>query len=142
MRRVMGLAVAFGLFGHLWAEPAAAQLFGTRSFGQSLQPQSSAGGGTFGGPTPAPGMSPPPAGSGAVSGSARFLRENRSAGTFVGKDLMDSTNVGAVQVGQTLGNQPAAMEVRERLVPQVLVNPPRAPLPRTGIYEPRLYVGF
>ncbi len=144
MQRFVGLVMIAGLFCGLSGRDARAQMFGNRTFGASLQPQASAGGGTFGGPTPAPGIGATgtpgapgstPAGTAgsAATGAARFLRQNRSTQTFVGKD---SKGLGAID------GQPAAAEVVERRVPESLLNPPRTTPPRTRMYEPRLSVGF
>lgn len=134
---------------HCVCSSAQAQMFGSqRSFGQSLQPQSSAGGGSFGRPTPAPGIGSNagpvgPSVIGVATPDARFMRGNRKSSDFVGQDTNDARKVvGAVQIPLGLPGQPAALEVRERRVPETLINPTRTATSRTRMYEPKMVVGF
>ena len=145
MLRSTGIAAVALIVITSAAEKSSAQMFGPRSFGSSsLQPQSNPGGGSFGGLTGAPGV-----GGGAVGGtnptttSPRFARESRATGDFVGSDGNTGRRpVGALQAGNVLGNQAAALEAVERRVPENLLNPPRPPLSRTRMYEPKLNVAF
>ena len=148
MQRLMSPLMLAGFLTLIGTSATEAQMFGSRSFGQPLQPQANSGGGSFGGATPAPGIGSgagnvPPSVTGISSGDARFMRKNRNAGDFVGKDTKDARKmVGAVQVGQGINGQPAALEVFERRVPENLLNPPRTPALRTRMYEPKLTIGF
>lgn len=127
---------------------AEAQMFGARNFGKSLQPQTNPGGGSFGGPTPAPGIGSnagpvAPSVIGIATPDARFMRQNRTASDFVGQDSKDARKVvGAAQLQPGLAGQPAALEVVERRVPEALVNPTRTAPARTKMYEPKLVIGF
>lgn len=150
MRRIVWLMMINVSLCGATARDAQAQLFGKRTFGQSLQPQNYSGGGMFGGSTPAPGLGGPQSGPTAnpnPTGSsqpmdARFMRENRSSSDFVGGNDTRKP-VGVINTGpRTPGSQPAALEVTERRVPENLVNPPRQPLGRSRMYEPRLSVAF
>ena len=154
MRRFWLAILGTGLFFSHFGVSAEAQMFGARSFGTSLQPQSNAGGGSFGGPTPAPGIgsgggpvSPSvtgvASGGGIATSDARFMRRNRTANDFVGQDSKEARKVvGAAQAPQGINSQPAALEVFERRIPESLINPTRTAAPRTRMYEPRLVVGF
>lgn len=142
MRRtflIAGLLIA----GTVGTERCQAQMFGARTFGQSLQPQSNPGGGSFGGPTPAPGITPGGAAQSSISSSARFLRQNRTSNDFVGKDTSGTTRpVGVAQPLDTFGSQPAALELIERRIPETVLNPPRTAGTRSRMYEPKLVIGF
>lgn len=111
----------------------------TRTLGATLQPQASPGGGMFG---TAPSQMTNSVGStSTVSGpAARFLRGNRSAKDFVGNQDTKKF-VGAIQADGTFV-RPAAADAIERRVPEVLLNPPRQPIPATRMYEPKLSIGF
>lgn len=50
--------------------------------------------------------------------------------------------MGGVQIPKLPATTPAAMDVTERRVPENLLNPPRTPVPRSRMYEPKLSVGF
>ncbi len=136
------VAVGFISFG---AHDSFAQMFGSRNFGgSSLQPQNNPGGGNFGGLTGAPGVgggATSTSGSGGGSGY-RFMRDSRSTSDFVGSDGSGNRAVGNVQASKLVGNLPAALEVVERRVPENLLNPPRPPLNRSRMYEPKLDVAF
>ncbi len=78
---------------------------------------------------------------GALSGDFRHLRRNRRRGDFVGKQ----NDAPQGFVGDTQGRiqgrvQTATATLREE--PQIQVNRPRPAPSRTGIYEPRLTIGF
>src|SRR5690606_32109275 len=78
---------------------------------------------------------------GGLSGNRRFLRQNRRRDDFVGRDTQDTTGFVGQTVGRTQGNvESAVTTLREE--PQIQVNIPRPAAPRTGIYEPRLSIGF
>lgn len=145
MRHLVIIANAF-VVGAILCGNCQAQMFGARSFGQSLQPQQNPGGGSLGGPVPAPGITPGQPGGGTaptINSSARFLKQNRTTNDFVGKDVNTPTRqVGGTQIIDNLGTQPAAMEVFERRVPESVLNPPRAAVTRNRMYEPKLVVGF
>ncbi|MBX9789878.1 MAG: BON domain-containing protein [Pirellulales bacterium] len=123
-----------------WAtstRPAAAQMFGQRTVGQTLTPQAQPG--STGASNPA-GMV---GGLGANMGSAlgpnpRFMRNNRDPNAFVGRDQQDAGGfVGSTQaiggaVGTSLGDLLPARDAN--------VNRPRfeAPVTRQQLYRPRL----
>lgn len=149
MLRVAWTVIIAGLMTAVFAPSAEAQMFGARnSFGTSLQPQTNAGGGAFGGPTPAPGIGQgagptAPSVTSVASPDARFMRKNRTANNFVGIDPGDVKKpVGMSQAPLIGNNQPAAMDAVERRVPESLVNPTRQAPPRTRMYEPKLSIGF
>lgn len=124
--------VAFTVSSQAYAQAA-------RTLGATLQPQASPGGGMFG---TAPSQMTNSVGStSTVSGpAARFLRGNRSAKDFVGNEGTKKF-VGAIQADGTFV-RPAAADAIERRVPEVLLNPPRQPIPATRMYEPKLSIGF
>lgn len=133
------LILAFTAFERV----ATAQLFGGRSFGRALTPQSSAGGGIFGGQpagaqqgqiSGAPGGQGNPAAAGGMVAAPRFLRGSRDPNKFVGTDAMNDPAF--------LMSRPAALDVTERRVPETLLNPPRTPTPRNRMYDPKLNVNF
>lgn len=151
MRSLLIVANVFVASAVLAGNYCQAQMFGARTFGQSLQPQTNPGGGSLGGPVPAPGIAPGQPGAGqpggtappSVNSSSRFLRQNRTTNDFVGKDANNPTRqVGTTQIIDNLGTQPAAMEVFERRVPETVLNPPRTATTRSRMYEPKLVVGF
>ena len=82
MQRLMSPLMLAGFLTLIGTSPTEAQMFGSRSFGQPLQPQTNSGGGSFGGATPAPGIGSgagnvPPSVTGISSGDARFMRKNQ-----------------------------------------------------------------
>ncbi len=78
---------------------------------------------------------------GALSGDFRHLRRNRGRGDFVGKQNDAPQGFVGDTQGRTQGRvQTATSTLREE--PQIQVNRPRPAPARTGIYEPRLTVGF
>lgn len=147
MLRSTGFVIVALGFVSFSAQDSSAQMFGARNFGgSSLQPQSNPGGGNFGGLTGAPGVgggASSTGGTGTPSGTGyRFMRDSRSTSDFVGSDGSGTRSVGNVQAGRLIGNLPAALEVVERRVPENLLNPPRPPLNRSRMYEPKLDVAF
>ena len=148
MQRLVWTFIIAGLFCGVIHQNAEAQMFGARNFGSNLQPQTNPGGGSFGGPTPAPGIGSgggpvAPSATSVATPDARFMRRNRTASDFVGKDTKDARKVvGGLPTGQVGNSQPAAMEVFERRVPESLLNPSRQPSTRTRMYEPKLVIGF
>ena len=82
MQRLMSPLMLAGFLTLIGTSATEAQMFGSRSFGQPLQPQANSGGGSFGGATPAPGIGSgagnvPPSVTGISSGDARFMRKTR-----------------------------------------------------------------
>lgn len=128
------------------SQSGSAQGFGS----SSITPQPAAGGGLFGGPTPAPGVSAAP---GQIQvpnlqlniQPGRFFRKNRTAESFVGKDTFSNAAgriVGSIQSGNRQLVRPAAADAVERKIPEPVLNPPRTPAPKARMYEPKLSVGF
>ena len=141
MKRIVLIVVLGASIHFVAAKDAAAQ--SNRSFGTSLSQQSSPGGGIFGGQTGAPAQTAPGGGGPSDSlteSTRRFLRQNRSSNDFVGKTNTGKF-VGSVQTEEGFV-KPAAADAVERSAPASLLNPPRTPVPKNRMYEPRLSVGF
>jgi hypothetical protein len=80
-------------------------------------------------------------GQGTLRGNERFLRGNRSRRDFVGTDRRELTGfVGAQQAIGTGRVQSATEGLRIDAVNPRRVNRPLAPIPRRGMYYPRLVV--
>ncbi len=78
---------------------------------------------------------------GRLTGDFRHLRRNRRRGDFVGKQNDAPQGFVGNTQGRVQGRaQTATATLREE--PQIQVNRPRPAPSRTGIYEPRLTIGF
>ena len=110
---------------------AQAQLFGERSIGGSSVTRRSRPGDTQ---------------AGTVTGSERFLRDNREDGNFIGADSRDTRAfVGAQQAttGAAAGRSGLATPpVRIETAPDANRIQQTSTRPTTGMYSPRLRVGF
>ncbi len=124
--------VAAGMFAVLTTAapaPAEAQLFGARQLGGTLSRRAQ------------PGM----ADAGVLTGAERFLRGNRSARDFVGRDTRDTASfVGVVPGGTTPGLvRSAVTNLRDQTDRQVNRPEPTTSAARSqGPYQPRLELGF
>jgi hypothetical protein len=86
---------------------ATSSLFGNRTIGQGISSRSASGSAGFGGAsgfsnTPGNAMAQQQSQAGQVTGSERFLEQNRQPGQFVGADTADATNAFS-QLGGTGG---------------------------------------
>ena len=83
---------------------------------------------------------PPPAeATGVISGSERFLRENRDPRAFVGGSRLEQQSFVGSQQALGAGRVPAATEtLRPTQDSSRRVNRPLPPLPAVGLYYPRL----
>ncbi len=78
-----------------------------------------------------------------IDENARYLRENRSAGDFVGSDSRELKGFVGMQQGETEGAIRSAVEGNlVRTAPTPTVNRQLALPPRLGMYRPRLALGF
>ncbi|WP_144992483.1 BON domain-containing protein [Polystyrenella longa] len=109
-----------------------AQLFGDRTLGQPLTKQ------------PEPGAASSSASGGsAISGGARFLRENRDERSFVGADSEEGSGFVGLEQGSTDGNVRTAVQdfQVERSQAGRINRPLRRPQ-ANQMYLPRLSLGF
>lgn len=135
----MAMVVVLGSGG-----AAQGQMFGQRTLGQTLTRQ------------PSPGQPAPASAGGAVSGNpnanlltgietgmARFLRDNRGSGSFVGRDRRDIQGfVGTAQAENAGPIQSATGEFRLPPPPNVNRPRPEPAVSRPGPYRPRISLGF
>lgn len=123
------------LVGSFTSSPAQAQLFGSRSVGNTIKSPLSQGGS----------LNSNAAGSavGALTGNERFVRGNRSRRDFVGSDRNEQS--GFVGAGQAIGvgRVPSATEgLRIQTTDTQRINRPIPAQSTKGIYYPRLEIGF
>lgn len=115
-------------------DEAAAQLFGARSVGSPLSRPARPALGRLG------------AGSrlGEVPGRERFVRGSRQAANFVGTDSLDRRGfVGSQQAAAAAGPvQSATSGLRIESGPDANQGQTKTAAPRTGMYDPRLRIGF
>ncbi len=145
MRAVM-LGILFAAVSGGWLTTAQAQMFGERNLGQPITRQPSPGQTPTTQPLQPGNPSTNLTGSlaaGLDSGVARFLRDSRSEGAFVGRDTRDVAGfVGTVQT-DNLGAVTSAVDGLNILQgPNVNRIRPEPILRRPGPYRPRLTVGF
>lgn len=123
-RTILVLAVAAVL---LPTTDAAAQLFGTRTFGKPLSRRAR----------------PSAEDVGEISGNERFLRGNRPRNVLVGRDPQGRQSFVGEQQGTIVGQVPSSIasarvqQRRDANVPVLRTNELRR-----GVYEPRLVVDF
>lgn len=132
MRNVRFAAVAV-VWCVLWAgtELAEAQMFGARSVGRPLARR------------PGPGALEEQADVGTLQGSERFLRQNRSALDFVGRDIVDVPRYVGLLQARTRGQIPATTQGLTRRVDRSeSINQPLLPARRGTIYPPRLEISM
>lgn len=112
---------------------AHAQLFpGKRTFGQSITRQQTAGGGSFGPASPAPG----------IAAGAKPGEQSTAGATTEGLRQQRAARNAAENDPNRILDRPAALDVVEEIIPENLVNPARTPLVKNRMYEPRLSVAF
>jgi hypothetical protein len=78
---------------------------------------------------------------GGLTGDRRFLRSNRRRDDFIGRDISAGQGFVGEARGRTEGRvPPATLTLQEE--PAVNVNTPLPAPPRSGLYPPRLSIGF
>lgn len=113
----------------IWAGTnlAEAQMFGARSVGRPLARR------------PGPGSLEQQSDVGTLQGSERFLRQNRSALDFVGRDIADVPRYVGLLQARTRGQIPAATQGLTRRVDRSeSLNQPLVPARRGTLYPPRI----
>ena len=113
----------------LWAgaDQAQAQMFGSRSVGRPLARR------------PGPGALAEQADVGTLQGSERFLRQNRTALDFVGRDIAEMPRFLGMLQARTRGQIPASTQGLTRRVDRSeSINQPLLPARRGTLYPPRL----
>lgn len=144
VRKALIIAPIVLLTGVHWAQ---AQMFGPRALG-----------GASTGRQPGPGQQPvsqpsPPTGNPATNtmlglenaidvGMSRFMRENRGAGAFVGRDAFDTSFVGSMQSMNAGAIESAVDSLIVAPPPNVNRGRPDPSLTRPGPYRPRLSIAF
>lgn len=112
-------------------QQVSAQSFRDRVLGGTLSKQASPGGGSVNGED-----------AGSLSGAERFLRSNRKGKSFVGTTPETTGFVGAAQAEGASGPAINNINANRAQLSPTLLNPPRPPARKTGIYEPRLTPAF
>jgi len=132
MRNVRFIVAAV-LWCGVWAgtDSAEAQMFGSRNVGQPLARR------------PGPGALEEQVNVGTLQGSERFLRQNRSALDFVGRDIAEIPRfLGNIQA-RTRGQIPASTQGLTRRVDRSeSINQPLLPARRGMLYPPRLDINL
>lgn len=132
MRNVRFAAAAV-LWCIVWTgtDLAEAQMFGARSVGRPLARR------------PGPGSLEQQSDVGTLQGSERFLRQNRSALDFVGRDIVDVPRYVGLLQARTRGQIPAStMGLTRRVDRSESINQPLLPARRGGLYPPRLDIAI
>jgi hypothetical protein len=125
--RLAGLALLMSVVAPAWVQ---AQAVGRGGLGRNLGPAARGRANVV----------PPPAeATGVISGSERFLRENRDPRAFVGGSRAEQQSFVGSQQALGSGRVQAATEsLRPTQDSSRRVNRPLPPLPATGLYYPRL----
>lgn len=144
-QRTVGIVIASAVFC-AGSDAAMAQLFGQRTLGQPLTKRSSVSGqASTSGSTATSGTSGA-AGSnqgGVLNPAARYLRGNRKARDFVGRDTRDQAGfVGSLQAGDAAKAKPTADDMTVEKSADANVPGAGADISRATMYAPRLEVGF
>ena len=131
-KRNLAFVTVVAVLPLFFSSEAFAQLFGPRTLGQPLSRRSR------------PGMRAQSLEDvGTLSGNERFLRSNRSRSDFVGVDIRDHVGfVGAVQANKTTRVVSPTAGLRVEIGTTSPVNQPRGGPSQSGLYEPRLQLGF
>jgi hypothetical protein len=121
------IAAVFGCGVWAGAELAEAQMFGARSVGRPLARR------------PGPGALEEQVDVGTLQGNERYLRQNRSALDFVGRDVAEMPRFLGVLQARTRGQIPASTQGLTRRVDRSeSINQPLLPARRGTLYPPRL----